>query len=347
MTAGPDGNVWFADTYNSLIGRITPDGAITEFGVGEVVRPGDLQVGPDGNLWFLDGYSPSVVVRKMSTGGQLLGSYPVAPLGSFELVIGPDGNFWVAGVSSVNRVTLNGAVTSFPVPPEASGTVRNLTVGPDGAIWFSVNGLAVLGRATITGVVTTDISFELIGEPVGMGAGPDGNMWVTDQYDRIHRVTPDGAITSFQGNDVNSTISNRLTFLPTNDRQGLWFAGGDGIARVQVMPDDQISFTPRFSGAQCTIMRQVSDSYGGRSMSSWISSGVEIMAQLAEQGRATDLDPPINNGPCPIPVTFPRSELPRLEAAASAWGISTDELVHDGGQILLAIIYYLAVTGGR
>jgi streptogramin lyase len=46
ITAGPDGNLWF--TEQNKIGRITPQGAITEF-------PGSgrsITAGPDGNLWF-------------------------------------------------------------------------------------------------------------------------------------------------------------------------------------------------------------------------------------------------------------------------------------------------------
>jgi virginiamycin B lyase len=49
ITAGQDGNLWFAE---GDIGRITPTGQITEFPL-----PGDWNVflitaGPDGNLWF-------------------------------------------------------------------------------------------------------------------------------------------------------------------------------------------------------------------------------------------------------------------------------------------------------
>jgi len=55
ITAGPDGNMWFAERYANRIGRITPSGVINEFlvptpdaGLSYIVK------GPDGNLWFTE-----------------------------------------------------------------------------------------------------------------------------------------------------------------------------------------------------------------------------------------------------------------------------------------------------
>src|SRR3954465_10925676 len=57
ITKGPDGNVWSAEkgagTPNP-IGRIAPDGTITEFPTAAGSTPYDITVGPDGNLWFTD-----------------------------------------------------------------------------------------------------------------------------------------------------------------------------------------------------------------------------------------------------------------------------------------------------
>jgi hypothetical protein len=58
ITAGPDGNVWFADR-NGKIGRITPRGTIQEFPVppgasGIIAEPTGIAAGPDGNIWFTE-----------------------------------------------------------------------------------------------------------------------------------------------------------------------------------------------------------------------------------------------------------------------------------------------------
>ncbi len=51
---GPDGNVWFVVGDDHSLGRITPQGAITEFAVPAGITLGDITHGPDGALWFTD-----------------------------------------------------------------------------------------------------------------------------------------------------------------------------------------------------------------------------------------------------------------------------------------------------
>jgi hypothetical protein len=53
ITAGPDGNLWFTELQEGMIGRITPTGAVKEFPLADPnSQLGDITVGPDGNLWF-------------------------------------------------------------------------------------------------------------------------------------------------------------------------------------------------------------------------------------------------------------------------------------------------------
>ncbi|HSB64369.1 MAG TPA: hypothetical protein VLJ18_09400, partial [Thermoanaerobaculia bacterium] len=56
ITAGPDGNLWFAEFAANKIGRITPAGVVTEFsaGLGANASPWAIVAGPDGNLWFTE-----------------------------------------------------------------------------------------------------------------------------------------------------------------------------------------------------------------------------------------------------------------------------------------------------
>ncbi|MFN2528625.1 MAG: hypothetical protein ABR584_07900 [Candidatus Baltobacteraceae bacterium] len=53
ITAGPDGNLWFTEVRDR-IGRVTPDGRITEFwqGIPKRASLGGIVAGCDGNLWF-------------------------------------------------------------------------------------------------------------------------------------------------------------------------------------------------------------------------------------------------------------------------------------------------------
>jgi streptogramin lyase len=61
ITAGPDGNLWFTETEANQIGRISPTGDLTEFGIPTSGGgPAGLTVGPDGNLWFTEEFSSQI-----------------------------------------------------------------------------------------------------------------------------------------------------------------------------------------------------------------------------------------------------------------------------------------------
>jgi streptogramin lyase len=185
LTVGPDGNLWFPEgdfsKYGAKIGkigRITPAGAVTEFPIPAGVSPSDLTVGPDGNLWFSENfpeYSPEFV----------------PPAGK------------------IARITPAGAVTEFSVSASDGTGLSNLTIGPDGNLWFSESasggtaGPAAVGRITPAGAVT---AFPLPSTEDGIAgaltAGPDGNLWFPELHEsnapqKIGRITPAGAVTEF------------------------------------------------------------------------------------------------------------------------------------------------------
>jgi virginiamycin B lyase len=64
ITSGPDGALWFTEccihhtgsgtTLGDKIGRITPDGTITEFTISANSSPSGITTGPDGALWFIE-----------------------------------------------------------------------------------------------------------------------------------------------------------------------------------------------------------------------------------------------------------------------------------------------------
>jgi virginiamycin B lyase len=52
---GADGNLWFTEELGNRIGRISPDGTITEFTLPTANSgPIGITVGPDGNLCFTE-----------------------------------------------------------------------------------------------------------------------------------------------------------------------------------------------------------------------------------------------------------------------------------------------------
>jgi streptogramin lyase len=264
ITLGPDGNLWF--TEQNKIGRITPDGILTNYAVPTPPRFGfgGITAGPDGNVWFteIEGNvdQPSFVGRITPDGtvtefsNLRVNSYPGG------IATGPDGNLWFSDTNNfgnpfheLERITPDGTVTEFTT--NANGPV---TAGPDGNVWFDAMGR--VGRITPDGTVTTfNLSSIGQGNIEGMTAGPDGNIWVVaSQYPgfnvngEIARVTPDGQVTEFP---LLAHAQEPLGEITAGPDGNLWFVYGSSLG--QITPDGNISdirvppnngFSPQLNG---------------------------------------------------------------------------------------------------
>ncbi len=64
MVAGPDGAIWYTDSNNDAIGRMTTTPLITyaEYPVTPGSAPSGITVGPDGNIWFMESGSNKIGV---------------------------------------------------------------------------------------------------------------------------------------------------------------------------------------------------------------------------------------------------------------------------------------------
>jgi len=80
------------------------------------------------------------------------------------------------------------------------GDLLSITVGPDGALWFTETSSGAIGRVDVTGHVTSYPVSPSAGVPVAITSGPDGNLWFTlggGSQQGIGRITPAGAISVF------------------------------------------------------------------------------------------------------------------------------------------------------
>ncbi len=162
ITTGSDGNLWFTDGVygNAYVGRITPDGSVTEFPIEDnsFTQLYNITAGPDGNLWML----------------------------ALRSTIGLEDERVVA-----IRLTPDGNYTAFDVSPNPFvSNVSPLVAGPDGNLWYTLsfysgvpgtNEGTIVGHITPTGEVTNfSVGLNMAQEGVGGGitAGPDGNLWV-------------------------------------------------------------------------------------------------------------------------------------------------------------------------
>jgi virginiamycin B lyase len=160
--------------------------------------------------------------------------YPV-PLSFFQLsfiTTGPDGNLWFTGGNQIGRMTSDGVVTAFPLPPVSSPS--GITVGPDGNLWFSNSGTSTIGRISTTGDITLFPVPTEFSSPVGITSGPDGALWFTEESlsfgSKVGRITTGGAAVEFP---LLTTRSQPFAIVAGPDGN-LWFteAGADRIGQI-------------------------------------------------------------------------------------------------------------------
>lgn len=160
MVIGPDGNIWYSDSSNNAIVRVTPQGSATTFATTR--SPHSLVVGPDQNIWFGEG----LLMGRITTSGAIT-EFPVA--GADVLTVGPDGNLWYANQSlipdKIGRLTTTGQETLFTLPEKAF--IGGLAAGPDGNIWFTEHFSPKIGQFVISSGTANIQSFS------GFGKGGD------------------------------------------------------------------------------------------------------------------------------------------------------------------------------
>jgi streptogramin lyase len=144
ITAGPDGNLWFTENETSGVGRITPNGVVTEFPLLPFTysrHPVDIQ-SQGGSLVVVENYSADVLMR-VSTDGVVTpmfsGPLPSAnSLLAAGLAFTADGSTWVGGYGNIiARVTPSGDVSTCD-PSGGTAIVQPFAVAtsPSGDVWF-------------------------------------------------------------------------------------------------------------------------------------------------------------------------------------------------------------------
>lgn len=264
IAAGPDGNMWF--TEQSAIGRITPDGRLTEFVLDFKGFPFDIIGGPDGNVWFAaDG------IGRITPSGEFTEfPLPAPAIYANSLARGPDGNIWFTGGNRdlsgvVGRITMAGVISTVPYPDLPTG----IAAGPDGNVWFTANlalpGLpeSSIGRITPAGVISRALTLD--GRDLGkIVAGADRNLWLTEGNRGIGRLTiqtsgsclPDSTTLCLAGDRFRAAVAFRTAANPpapgtgyavplSPDAGAFWFFSS-GNLEVVVKVVDGRPFNERF-----------------------------------------------------------------------------------------------------
>ena len=191
------------------IGRIGPDGTLTEFplptaegnrmgapDMGSVPR--GIIAGPDGAMWFTEAGADQI--GRITADGTI-SEYPLPSRNHVHafpdgIVLGPDGAIWFAETlyGALGRIDVaTKAITERPVEPRRLAGSGLLAKGPDGAFWFG-GWDSSLGRMTTAGR-TSAFPLSPAQQVNALTAGPDGRLWVADDRSAaIFRVTTGGAV---------------------------------------------------------------------------------------------------------------------------------------------------------
>jgi virginiamycin B lyase len=121
-------------------------------------------------------------------------------------------------------------IDEFAVPTAGSEPF-NITLGPDGALWFVERAGNKIGRITTTGSITEFSIPTSNSSPAAITTGPDGALWFTELLGgKIGRITTAGAITEFT---VPTPFSGPAG-ITTGPDGALWFTefNGNRIGRL-------------------------------------------------------------------------------------------------------------------
>lgn len=243
-----------------------------------------------------------------------------------RITAGPDGALWFAAIAysnfgtnrpsgAIGRVTSAGVMTLFPLP-SLNSYPRQVTLGPDGNLWFTalqgsgtvISGIDTppkfsetageIGSITPLGTFSPFLARSARGIPDGIATGPDGNLWFTESVKadpsgstiNIARMSPIGMLTEFPLSQLDPLAAAAPSITAGPDGN-LWFtiqssAGSNAVCRVgRITPQGTITlFTP--SGLYIA-----GDITNGPDGNLWISSGYYV-ARIAPEGQVSEYSLP-------------------------------------------------------
>ena len=237
---GPDGNIWFTNSFADFVGRLTPTGTVTTFSHATIINPTGITAGPDGAIWFTNVGQPAPLeapddsIGRITTAGAVT-SFPDPQLRSpSRIVSGPDGALWFANnTGGLGRVTTSGAFSYYTFTSSFGPFVRDVTFDGSGRPWF----IASFGEI---GVLRPNGSIDLfpVASSTSITLGSDGAIWFTG-YRSVGRITSTGAVTSI-GDDALQPHG-----ITTDAAGNLWFTNEESttVSRRNASGDIDTFFT--------------------------------------------------------------------------------------------------------
>ena len=203
-----NGNVYVADTHNSLVRKVSPDGFVTTIAgrrpgsfvhdTGNAVKfdnPAGIAVDKNGNIYVADWMNE--VIRKITPQGKVTNlagniGFPGSNDGT-----GPSASFYLPW-----GLALDSAANIY-----VSDTYNNMIrkISPGGVV-TTLAGKKAKGSANGMGTAASFL------HPAGIAVDKQGNIYVADMGNhKIRKISPAGLVTTFAGNGIRGSANGRDT----------------------------------------------------------------------------------------------------------------------------------------
>jgi len=175
--------MWVLERGGDKVARIASGGTVTEFPVpGTTNGLQAIALGPDDALWFTERQA-NQIGRIAPDGTVSEFDVPTAGAKPFGIAAGPDGSLWFteSGTASVGRIRTDGTFLPDVSLPPSGAVPQGIAAGRHGDGMWVVG--AVGGGLLRIDASTLDVIERAtqLGMPVGVVAGPDQAIWVTQR----------------------------------------------------------------------------------------------------------------------------------------------------------------------